>query len=141
VPYSSLNAVSAAVQTTLNVSTLTSVATGGLGDEVPPDAAFPFVLFKVSEDVLGGFGSKPGTGKRTLQVDLRVHVFSTHRGMKEAQTIMAIVIGLLADAPSVTGFGSWAIFHDGTVPLPNEVVNGIAVRELVGNFRLMISES
>jgi hypothetical protein len=133
--------VSAAVYTTLNVAALTALAPGGVGDAIEQLTVFPNVLYEVRERIVGGFGSKPGTGKRTLEIDLRLHVFSQHAGFIEAQQIMAKCIELLADAPAVTGYGSWAIFHDETVPLPGEMVAGQRVNELVGLFRLMVSES
>jgi hypothetical protein len=139
--YSSLDAVSSAVYTTLNVAALTALAPGGVGDAIEQRTGFPYVLYEVQERVVGGLGSKPGTGKRTLEVDLRVHVFSQYVGMIEAQQVMAKCIELLADAPVVTGYGSWAIFHDGTVPLPGEIVAGVVVNELVANMRLMVSEA
>jgi hypothetical protein len=86
-------------------------------------------------------GSKPGTGKRTLEMSLRLHVFSSYTGFVEAQTVMAVCIQLLADAPSVTGYGSWYIRHDETIPLSGQMVAGQVVNELVGNFTLFVSET
>ncbi len=142
--YSSLDAVSAAVYTTLNVAALTALATGGVGDVIEQSTGFPYVLYEVSERVVGGLGSKPGTGKRTLECALRLHVFTQNVdrvGLQQAQEIMAVCIQLLADAPAVTGYGSWAIFHDDTIPLGGGHVSGIVVNELVANMRLMVSES
>ena len=139
--YSALDAVSAAVYTTLNVAALTALATGGVGDVIEQSTGFPYVLYEVSERVVGGLGSKPGTGKRTLECSLRLHVFSTYTGFYEADTITSKCIELLVDAPAVTGYGSWAIFHDETIPLSGEIVAGVRVNELVCNMRLMVSEA
>jgi hypothetical protein len=139
--YSALDAVSAAIYTTLNVAGLTALAPGGVGDVLEQGTTFPAVLYVVSERVLGGMGSRPGTGKRTLECDLRLHVFSTYTGMKECQEVMAKCIELLVTAPAVTGYGSWAIFHDETIPLAGEIVGGRVVNELVANCRLYVSES
>lgn len=139
--YSALDAVSSAVYTTLNVAALTALATGGVGDVIEQSTGFPYVLYEVSERVVGGLGSKPGTGKRTLECALRLHVFSTYTGFYEADTIMAVCIQLLAHAPAVTGYGSWAIFHDETIPLGGVMVAGVVVNELVANCRLFVSET
>lgn len=139
--YSALDAVSAAVYSTLNVAALLAVAPGGVSDQVPQNATFPRVLYEVSELVIGGLGSRPGAGQRLLEIDLRVHAFSTYAGMLECQRVLAVALELLATAPSVTGYGSWAIFHDDTVPLPDQMVAGKRVNELVANCRLYVSEA
>jgi hypothetical protein len=139
--YSALDPVSAAIYTTLNVPTLTALAPGGVSDQVAQHTTFPCVLYEVSERPVGGIGSRPGAGRRTLEMALRLHVFSTYAGMLEAQQVMAACIGLLSTAPSVTGYGSWAIFHDDTIPLSDQVVAGVRVNELVANFRLYVSEA
>jgi hypothetical protein len=138
--YSALDAVSAAIFTALNVAALTALAPGGVADVLAQNTTFPCVLYEVSEKMIGGIGTKPGTG-RTLEISLRLHVFSQYAGMKEAQGVMAKAIELLKDAPAVVGFGSWAIFHDETLSLPHELVAGVPVRELVSNWRLYVTET
>lgn len=137
--YSALSPVSAAVYTALNVSALTALAPGGVGDDVAQGTGYPFVLYDVAETPLHGLGTKPGTG-RTLEMSLRLHVYTQYDGMSQAQAVMAKAIQLLADAPAVTGFGSWAIFHDETVPVGAEVIAGVPVNELVANLRLYVTE-
>lgn len=138
--YSALSPVSAGVYAALNVAALTVLAPGGVCDDVAQRTGYPFVLFEVQEDRQGGFGTKPGLG--TLpQIDLRVHVFSVFQGFSEAQGVMGKVIELLKDPPTVTGYGSWAIFHDDTIPLGDEVIAGVKVKELVGLFRLYVELS
>jgi hypothetical protein len=141
--YSSLDAVSAAVYTTLNVASLLALAPGGVGDAIEQLTARPCVLYAVSERVQAGFGAgnKAGAGGRTLEVDLRLHVFSEYVGFYEAQSVMSECIRLLADPPTVAGYGSWAIYHDETIPLGREIVAGVVVNELVANMRLYVSES
>jgi hypothetical protein len=135
--YSALSPVSAGVYTVLNVGALTTLAPGGVGDDVAQGTGFPFVLFEVHEKALGGFGTKPGLG--TLpEIDLRVHVFSTFQGWSEAQAVMGKVIELLRDPPAVTGYASWAIFHDDTIPLADQEIAGVKVKELVAIFRLYV---
>ena len=46
---------------------------------------------------------------------------------KRADKHMPKVIELLADPPAVTGYGSWAIFHDSTTALSGQVVGGVVV--------------
>ena len=141
--YSALSPVSAGVYTVLNVAALTALAPGGIGDDMgqrvlASDGSFAtFVLYEVRETRQGGFGTKPGLG--TLpEIDLRVHVFSTFQGFSEAQAVMGKVIELLRDPPAVTGYASWAIFHDETIPLADEIVAGVNVKELVALFRLYV---
>lgn len=136
--YSALSPVSAAIYTALNVAALTDLAPGGVSDVIPQNTAYPMVLFEVSEaQQMGGFGSKPGR-KQLPEMDVRVHVFSQAQNLSEAQGILDVAIGLLADAPSVSGYSSWAIFHDSTVDLGDQVVANITVHEIVALFRLYV---
>ena len=139
--YLSLDPVSAAVFTTLNVSAVTTLAPGGVCDDVAQSTGYPFVLYEVAERFVGGMGMKPGTAGRLMEVDLRLHVFSQYQGFIEAQQVMAAAIQLLADPPTVTGYSSWAITHDETIPIGDSIVAGLKVKELVGLFRLYVQES
>ena len=139
--YSALDPVSVAVHTALNVAGLTVLAPGGVGDDIAQFSGYPAVLYEVQESNLGGMGTRPGSGKRTLEIDVRVHVFSQYAGFYQAQLVMAKCIELLATAPVVTGYESSAIFHDDTIPLASEMVAGVRVNELVGIFRLYVSEA
>jgi hypothetical protein len=135
--YSALSPVSAGVFTALNVAALTALAPGGVCDDVAQSTGYPFVLFAVNEKALGGFGTKPGLG--TLpEIDLRVHVFSTFQGWSDAQAVMGKAIELLKDPPTVTGYGSWAIFHDQTIALADQEIAGVKVKELVALFRVYV---
>lgn len=135
--YSALSPVSAGVYTALNVAALLALATGGVGDDLAQLTGYPSVLYEVTETRGGGLGTKPGRG--TLpEIDLRVHVFSTYQGWSEAQAAMGKVIELLTDPPTVTGYASWAIFHDQTIPLADQIIAGVKVKELVGLFRLYV---
>lgn len=138
--YCSLGAVSTAIYTALNVSGLTSLATGGVGADMPQTANPPFVLFEVHETQGGGLGTRPGVSSLP-EVDVRVRVFSASKGPKEAHTIMAKVIELLATPPAVTGYSSWAIFHDSTTLVTAELVGGVKVYELVAQLRLYVEEA
>lgn len=138
--YSALAPVSLAVFTALNVAAVTDLAPGGVWQVVPQNTGYPFVLFAVSEaQQLGGFGTKPGVGQLP-EIDLRVHVFSQQDNLSEAQAIIDVVLALLADPPTVTGYGSWAIFHDSTIDLGDQVVANVTVHEIVAQFRLYVEE-
>lgn len=122
--------------------TLGQLAPGGVFGDIPPGPnTYPFIWFEVMEDQQhGGFGTKPGQGALP-EIDLRVHVFQgDNRTMRDAEAVMARVIALLADPPPVTGYASCAIFHDQTIPLPFEELNGVPVLELVARFRLYVEE-
>ncbi len=135
--YSALSPVSVGVFTALNVSAVTTLATGGVGDDIAQGTGYPFVLYEVHETAAGGFGTKPGL-RQLPQIDLIVHVFSQYEGSSEAQAVMNAVIGALATPPTVSGYGSWAIFHDETINLGDQIVSGLKVKELVARFRLFV---
>lgn len=135
--YSALSPVSAGVYTALNVAAVTTLATGGVGDDVGQGTGFPFVLFEVHERPKGGFGTKPGVGQLP-EIELIVHVYSQFAGMSEAQGVMDQVLKILANPPTVSGYSSWAIFHDTTINLGDQLVAGIKVKELAATFRLYV---
>lgn len=137
----SLMAVSTALATVLNVPAITSLATGGVFDDLPDSPTFPCVLVSVGENQqVGGLGTKPGHGNLP-EVGVRVHVFTQAAGFRAAQVLMDQVILALADPPAVSGFGSWAIFHDATTPLTDQMVAGVKVQELVSDFRLYVENA
>jgi hypothetical protein len=138
--YSALSPVSDAIYTALNVAALTALAPGGVSDDIGQNTSYPFVLYEVHETRAGGFGTKPGV-KQLPEIDLLVHVFSQYAGMTEAQSVMDQVCKLLADPPTVSGYGSWAIFHDDTINLGDQIVAGLKVKELVARFRLFVELS
>lgn len=139
-----LDPVSAALYTRLNVSAVTSLATGGVSDDPAQGVTFPFVWFEVREEEARGFG----TSGLPL-VHIRVHVFSrygdstTVGAPQQAQLVMQQVITRLKDhALSVSGYATCGhMFYDETVTLSDEVLNGITVCELVATFRLFLEEA
>lgn len=150
--YSALAPVSAGIFTVLNVAALTALAPGGIGDDmaqraVAPgvdgnDSGYPFVLFTVDEDDLGGFGSPSGTAGKVFEIDILVQVFSKFEGMSEAQGVLAKVIELLKTPPAVTGYASWAIFRSGkSINLGDQIVAGVKVKELAQRFKLFVELS
>lgn len=136
--YSALAPASAGLYAALNVPAVTSLALGGVGDDIGQGTAFPFVLFEVHETPIGHLGSQPGRSGQLPQIDVLVHVFSQYGGMKDAQAVMAAVIGALVSPPAVTGYASWAIFHDSTINLGDQLVAGVKVKELVARFRWFV---
>jgi hypothetical protein len=138
--YSALSAVSAGVYGALNVQSLLTLAPGGVGDDIAQGTSYPFVLYQVSEAPIAQMGGRPGTG-RTLAIALRLYIYTQYAGMSQAQAIAEECIALLAHPPSVSGFNSWAIFHDETVPVGRDMIAGVPVNELVVNLRLFVTET
>lgn len=141
--YSALDPVTAGVRTVLNVAAMTSLATGGIADDIAQRSGYPFLQIEVfDEDAtpLATLGTKPGTG-RLLEIDLRLHVFTQSVGKKVGQGILAKAIELLADAPAVTGFSSWLIVHERTMVFEDVEVAGEKVMEQVAMFRLTVEET
>lgn len=139
--YSALAPVSAGIYTALNVAAVTDLATGGVGDDIAQGTGYPFVLYEVHETPIAHMGSQAGRSGQLPQIDLVVHVFSTFQGLSEAQAVMNAVIGALVTPPTVTGYSSWAIFHDDTINLGDQIVAGVKVKELVARFRLFVELS
>lgn len=135
--YLALKPVSAAVYGVLNVAGLTALA-AVVGDDIPQGQALPYVWFEVREADKRGFG----TGGLP-EVELRVHAFSAYQGMTEAQSIIQKVIELLRDQSlTVSGYAHCGqVMYDETVTVPDEVVNGVRVKELVAFFRIYVQES
>lgn len=137
--YLSLSPVGAGLYTLLNVAALTDLATGGLSDDPAQGTAFPFVWYEImeTEDRRGfGTGGLP-------EIELRVHTFSSYEGFREAHLINQQVITLLRDqAVTISGYAqAGLIFYDRTVPLADEVLNGVKCHELVSFFRLYAEET
>lgn len=140
--YSALSPISTGIFTALNVASLLALAPGGVHDALPQNTAFPCVLFEVSDEDASTFGARPGSGAGSMvTVRLRCHVFSQYAGMKEAQAVMAKLRQLLSTPPSATGYHVWEIFPRPTVPLANEELAGVPVRELVGDWLLYVEEA
>jgi hypothetical protein len=146
--YSPLAPLSDAIGVTLRASAaLLALAPGGVWDALPQNSSYPVVLVEVLDDYQPSLGRRPGGGPGSLyELDVRVHVFTQDRGMRTAQVVMAKVVEVLtpSGAISVTGYtvcGLEPLATGSSTPLPNEVVAGIPVRELVRDFRLTVEES
>jgi hypothetical protein len=134
-PFCALSPVAVGVYSKLNVAALTALVPGGIYDDVPQPAVFPFVLTEVRERETRGFGLGS-----LLEVELRVHAYSTYQGPKEAQAIIAKVIELLKDQTiTVSGYTQGGqVFYDEAVLLPNEEINGVKCYEIVAMFRIYV---
>lgn len=150
--YSALSPVSVGLYTVLNVAALTALAPGGVGDDIAQrsvvtdasgnDTGYPFVLYELDEEDLGGLGSPSGTVGNVFEIDVLVHVFSKFEGMSEAQAVLAKVIELLKTPPAVTGYASWAIFRNGkSINLGDQIVAGVKVKELAQHFKVFVELS
>lgn len=133
-PDLALSPVAVAVYDRLNDASVTSLASGPY-DDVPQSVTFPFVLAEVFERDVRGFG----TGGLP-EVTLRVHVYSTYEGWKDAQAILAACITRLKDvALTVAGYAMCGhVFYDETVTVPETEINGVKCKELVANFRIYV---
>jgi hypothetical protein len=136
----SLSHVAAAVYSTLNVAALQALVGGRIYDDIPQNPAFPCVWIEMfgENDRQRGFG-----GGALSELDVRVHVFSTATGSKEAQGIMAAVVGLLKDQSlTISGYAQCGqVFYDQTVSFPHELIAGVKVREIVSLFRVYTEPS
>jgi len=137
--YSALTPVSEAVYAVLLDSTLQAATAGGWYEVLLQPPTFPCGWFELlSATEARGFG----TGGLPL-IELRTHTFSAYGSLSEAQAIDRLVIGLFRDvALTVSGYTFCGrIFYDRTVTLPDEVLNGVPVHEVVSFFRLYVEES
>lgn len=137
--YLSLSPVSVGVYTLLNVAGMTALVGARIYDAVPQAPTFPFLFYEVRERPIKALG----TGAGVPEIELRVHAFSQYEGMQQAQTIIQKAIELLRDQTvSVSGYAqAGRVFYDETIAFSNEVINGVAVRELVATFRIYVEES
>jgi hypothetical protein len=136
--YSALSPVSVGVYTALNVAAVTSLARAASATTSRRAPGIRSCSTRCTRQPQAHMGSQPGRSGQLPQIDLTVHVFSQFAGLSEAQAVMNAVIGALATAPAVTGYSSWAIFHDDTINLGDQLVAGVKVKELVAKFRLYV---
>jgi hypothetical protein len=143
--YSALSPVSTAVYSALNVSGVTSLATGGVGDDIAQGSGYPFVLYTVNSIPAGGLGTQPGRVGQLEEVSLRLQVFSQYAGAREAQSIEAATRAALFTAfdpvsptVSVTGYATCALFWDATSEPFDSLVAGVKVKEIVTDYRVFV---
>lgn len=142
--YLSLGPVSVAVFAALNVAGLQALVGQDadsryrIYDDVPPAPTFPFVWYEVKEREMGRMG-----GGGFPEIELRVHVFSTYQGAKEAQAITQKAIELLRDqALTISGYNqAGKVFYDDTQLLNDQIIAGVKCREMVAMFHTFAEES
>lgn len=143
--YSAQLAVTDALYTALTVAAVTTLATGGVSDDIAQGTAFPFVLFVVLPRPASGLGSQPGRSGFVSDVTVRVHTFSQYGGGHEAQAITDAVIGALlvafdATSPTVTivGYKTCDLVWTDTSEPFDSIVSGVKVKEVVAQFSMRV---
>ena len=140
--YTPLSLFSVGLFTTLNVSAVTTLANGGVHDSIPQSARFPMVLYDVSEIDESAFGSHPGSGIGSIvRVRLRCSIYSTFDGMAECQAILTAIKNLLKTPFSVTGYNVPAVFYLQAIPVGDELVAGVKVKELTADWEFHVEEA
>lgn len=120
-------------------STLQSLATGGIHNDIPDGQAFPHVLISRAVETpwhtMGG--ASAGLGWKDL---IRIHVYSRYQGDKEAMEIHERIVALLNyQTLSVTGYTT-AICEYEQMRLLVEDINKIETRHLVGEFIVRVHQ-
>jgi len=138
-PDSAASPVAEAIYALFQDATLQAATPGGWHDDVPQAATLPVGWIEIVDerDVRGfGTGGLP-------EVEIRTHVWSQFGGMAEAQTANRLAISLLKDAAlTVTGYAMCGhVFYRDTVTLPDELLGGVKVHEIVSRFTLFVEES
>ena len=135
-PVSALEPVSEAVYGLLNVSAMTTLATGGVFQDVPQDTAFPYVAYELTESDTAGT-----LGQIFYQMGLDVHVWSQYEGNQQAERIISKAVELLTfQTPAMTNFTTLLITHDGSNSFPDLDINGVATKHLLAEFTVIVSE-
>ena len=140
-----LTAVGDAVYALFQDAALQALATGGVNSDVPESPSYPFLWIELLHQAnYGGLGTRPGQGS-VPGLQLRLHVFQGDYGtMRDAQVVMAKAIDLLfTTALVVDGYtvcSGIPLPEIETIPLPDEELNGVKVKELVTNIDLVVAE-
>ena len=143
-----LLAVGDAVYAVMQDAALAALATGGVFSDVPESPEFPFLWIELLQNGnYGGLGTRPGRGS-IPGVTIRLHVFQSNYGTaRDAQIVMARAIALLFDdaAPLVvegyTVCSGQPLPEVETIPLDDQELNGVKVKELVSNIDLIVEEA
>lgn len=136
---SALGAVAAGAFAALNQASLQAAAPGGIWDQTPRGTTHPSVQYQLQEtEQLGGMSTDAGA---VVELELRVHVYSTYEGFAEARVVMDIVMGLLTGPLTLTGFRAIGPpNHQDTAEFPDQVVAGQRVNELVGRWQIFVEK-
>ena len=135
---SALVALVAAVYSALNVSTLTDeLSATGIRNDVPQDAAFPYVRLEAPSEIPWETFGRPG--KRIL---IAVHVFSQYAGDAEALTIASRILSLLQHArPMVTDHAVAAFELEDHTTGAEELLAGVTTSHRVLTFRVRLQQT
>lgn len=127
-------------------SALQALVPGGVQTDIPQgDHVYPMLWFELFHNQnYGGLGTRPGQGS-VPGLTLRLHVFQSDYGtMRDAEIVMAKAIELLYTAPLVlegyTVCGGQPLPEIETIPLADEELNGVKVKEFVANINLIVEE-
>jgi hypothetical protein len=120
---------------------------GGVQTDVPPDPTFPFLWIELLHNGnYGGLGTKPGRSSMP-GLTLRLHVFQSNYGTaRDAQIVAATAIALLFDETQPLVLDGYTLCSGQplpeveTIPLADEELNGVKVKELVTNIDLIVEE-
>jgi len=135
-PRSALEPAAEAIYGLLNVSAMTTLATGGVYQDVPQDTSFPYVAFEVREnDTNGTFG------QIFYSMGVDIHCYSQYEGNQQADTIISKAVQLLTyQTPSMSNFTALFLIHDASTNLPDIDINGVPTKHLLAEFTLTVSE-
>ena len=135
-PRSALEPAAEAIYGLLNVSAMTTLATGGVYQDVPQDTSFPYLAFEVREnDTNGTFG------QIFYSMGVDIHCYSQYEGNQQADTIINKAVQLLTyQTPSMSNFTALFLIHDGSSNLPDIDVNVVPTKHLLAEFTLTVSE-
>jgi hypothetical protein len=124
--------VTDAVFALLQDPTLQTAVAGRIFDDIPEGTPRPIVLIETLVEI-----DRRGLGTGNLpEIDLRTHVFSDLGSMSEAKAINQMLVALLKDAAiNIVGFAQAGliVWHQ-TIALPNQILNGILVHEVVSTY-------
>jgi len=140
-----LTAVGDAVYALFQDAALYALALGGVQSDVPESPDYPFLWIELLHQAnYGGLGTRPGLGS-VPGITLRLHVFQSNNGtMRDAQAVMARAIELLFTTPLVvegyTVCSGIPLPEIETIPLADEELNGVKVKELITNVDLIVQE-
>lgn len=143
-----LTAVGDAVFALFQATALTDLLPGGVQTDVPPDPLYPFLWIEILQNGnYGGLGTRPGRGSMP-GITLRLHVFQSNYGTaRDAQLVAAKAIALLFDDTQPLVLDGYTLCSGQplpdveTIPLADEELNGVKVKELVTNIDLILEEA
>lgn len=119
-------------------SGVTTLATGGVFNNVPQDTAYPYVVVGAPSETRWDTWGCPGK-----TVTVQVEAVSNARGDKEAVSILNACIGALHfQRPTVTDHDLAGIAYDeGQSYKDPEMVGGVPIYHATGIFRVQLTQS